>query len=125
MDATAPGRLRAAVGEPANFREPPDAGIVARELGLQAISLSCATIFHASTVNAEVIGLELMKMEPKFAPKYLPFKRAMDHDTRNLHARAIPYGSYTETAAANGLVLIGFAVLATMVISLLVRFRIL
>jgi hypothetical protein len=65
-----------------------------------------------------------MKMEPKFARKYLPFKKVLDHDTRNLHARAIPYGSYTETAAANGLVLIGFAVLVTMVISLLVRFRI-
>jgi hypothetical protein len=64
-------------------------------------------------------------MEPKFTGKYLPFKRVMDHDTRNLHARAVPYGSYTETAAANGLVLIGFAVLVTMMLSLLVRFRIL
>ena len=64
-------------------------------------------------------------MEPKFAAKYMPFKRVMDHDTRNLHARAIPYGSYTETAAANSLVLIGFAVLLTMMFSLLVRFRIL
>jgi hypothetical protein len=64
-------------------------------------------------------------MEPKLTGKYLPFRRVMDHDTRNLHAHAVPYGSYTETAAANGLVLIGFAVLITMVISLLVRFRIL
>jgi hypothetical protein len=64
-------------------------------------------------------------MEPRFAAKYLPFKRMTDHETRNLHARAIPYGSYSETAAANGLVLIGFAVLVTMVISLLIRFRIL
>jgi hypothetical protein len=64
-------------------------------------------------------------MEPKLTGKYLPFRRVMDHDTKNLHAHAIPYGSYTETAAANGLVLIGFAVLITMVISLLVRFRIL
>ena len=64
-------------------------------------------------------------MEPKLPAKYLPFKRVLDHDTRNLHARAIPYGSYAETAAANGLVLIGFAVLATMLVSLLVRFRIL
>jgi len=48
-------------------------------------------------------------MEPKRTGKYLPFKRVIDHDTRNLHARAIPYGSYAETAAANGLVLIGFA----------------
>ncbi len=64
-------------------------------------------------------------MEPKLTGKYLPFKRVIDHDTRNLHARAIPYGSYAETAAANSLVLIGFAVLVTMVISLLVRFRIL
>ena len=64
-------------------------------------------------------------MEPKLSGKYLPFKRVMDHDTRNLHARAIPYGSYSETAAANGLVLIGFAVFFTMVISMLVRFRIL
>ena len=64
-------------------------------------------------------------MEPKLTGKYLPFRRVMDHDTRNLHAHAIPYGSYTETAAANSLVLIGFAVLITMVISLLVRFRIL
>jgi len=64
-------------------------------------------------------------MEPKLPAKYLPFKRAIDHRTRNLHARAIPYGSYAETAAANGLVLIGFAVLAAMLVSLLVRFRIL
>ena len=64
-------------------------------------------------------------MEPKFAAKYMPFKRMMDHDTRNLHARAIPYGSYSETAAANGLVLIGFAVLVTTMFSLLVHFRIL
>ena len=64
-------------------------------------------------------------MEPKLPAKYLPFKRVMDHDSRNLHARAIPYGSYSETAAANGLVLIGFAVFVTMVISMLVRFRIL
>jgi hypothetical protein len=76
-------------------------------------------------VNAEEIELELMTMEPKLPAKYLPFKRVMDYDTRNLHARAIPYGSYAETAAANGLVLIGFAVFVTMVISLLVRFRIL
>jgi hypothetical protein len=76
-------------------------------------------------VNVEEIGLELIKMEPKLTGKFLPFKRAMDHDTRNLHARAIPYGSYSETAAANGLVLIGFAVLAAMVFSLLIRFRIL
>jgi hypothetical protein len=117
------------VGEPADFREPPDAVIAANVLvqprSLQAVSLSCAAIFHASRVNVEEIGLEFMTMEPKFAPKYLPFKRVMDHDTRNLHARAIPYGSYTETAAANGLVLIGFAVLAAMVVSLLIRFRIL
>ena len=64
-------------------------------------------------------------MEPKLPAKYLPFKRVMDHDTKNLHARAIPYGSYSETAAANSLVLIGFAVFVTMVISMLVRFRIL
>jgi hypothetical protein len=64
-------------------------------------------------------------MEPKLPAKYVPFKRVIDHNTRNLHARTIPYGSYTETAAANGLVLIGFAVLAAMVVSLLVRFRIL
>jgi hypothetical protein len=76
-------------------------------------------------VNADETELELMTMEPKLAAKYLPFKRVMDHDTRNLHARAIPYGSYTETAAANGLVLIGFAVFVTMMISALIRFRIL
>jgi len=64
-------------------------------------------------------------MEPKLSAKYLPFKRVMDHDTRNLHARAIPYCSYTETAAANGLVLIGFAVFVTMMISMLIRLRIL
>jgi len=45
-------------------------------------------------------------MEPKLPAKYLPFKRAIDHRTINLHARAIPYGSYAETAGANGLVLI-------------------
>jgi len=41
-------------------------------------------------------------MEPKLTGKYLPFKRVIDHDTRNLHARAIPYGSYAETVCGAG-----------------------
>ncbi len=63
-------------------------------------------------------------MEPKLA-KYRHFTRIMNHETKNFRARAIPYGSYSETAAASGLVLIGFAVLASMIISMLVTFGIL
>lgn len=63
-------------------------------------------------------------MEPKLA-KYRHFTRVMDHETKNFRGRAIPYGSYSETAAASGLVLIGFAVLASMVVSMLVMIGIL
>jgi hypothetical protein len=52
------------------------------------------------------------------------FKRALTHKTRVFQARAIPYGSYTETFAASALVLIGLAVLAATTVSILVTLAI-
>jgi hypothetical protein len=46
-------------------------------------------------------------MNAKSAAKYRYLTRIANHETRNIRARAIPYGSYTETAAANALVLMG------------------
>jgi hypothetical protein len=64
-------------------------------------------------------------MNAKSAAKYRYLTRIANHETRNIRARAIPYGSYTETAAANALVLIGLGVLAVAMFSILIKFRIL
>jgi hypothetical protein len=51
--------------------------------------------------------------------------RIANHQTKNFRPRAIPYGSYSETAAASAMSLIGLAVLAATMFSVLVKFRIL
>jgi hypothetical protein len=63
-------------------------------------------------------------MEPKLAANYRHFTRVTPHETKVVHPRAIPYGSYSEGVAIEALVLIGLAVLTTMTVSMLVAFSI-
>jgi hypothetical protein len=63
-------------------------------------------------------------MEPKLAANYRHFTRVTPHETKVVHPRATPYGSYSEGVAIEALVLIGLAVLTTMTVSMLVAFSI-
>ena len=67
----------------------------------------------------------LKKMEPKLAANYQHFTRVTPHDTKVVHARAIPYGSYNEDTAALGLALIGLALMIATTLSLLLAFKVL
>ncbi len=63
-------------------------------------------------------------MEPKLAANYQHFTKVAPHETKIVHPRAIPYGSYSEGVAIEALVLIGLAVLTAMTVSMLVTFSI-
>ena len=56
-------------------------------------------------------------MKPESAAKHPELTEVMDHETKNVQARAIPLGSYAETAAANALVLIALGTLLTTMFS--------
>lgn len=64
-------------------------------------------------------------MGPKLAANYRHFTRVTPHETKVVHARAIPYGSYDEDTVALALALIGVALMTVAVISMLVAFSIL
>lgn len=64
-------------------------------------------------------------MNTKQAEIYRHFTNVVPHDTKVVHARAIPYGSYNEDTAAFGLAMIGLALMIATTISLLVAFSIL
>ena len=64
-------------------------------------------------------------MKPKHAEIYRHFTNVMPHDTKVVHARAIPYGSYNEDTAALGLALIGLALMVATTISMLLAFSVL
>jgi hypothetical protein len=51
-------------------------------------------------------------MKLKFATRSVHFARFVTRQTGKFYARAIPYGSYTESAAARALMVIGLGVLA-------------
>jgi len=50
-------------------------------------------------------------MEPKSATNYRHFTRVTPYETKIVHPRAIPYGSYSEGVAIEALALIGLAIL--------------
>ena len=64
-------------------------------------------------------------MKPKHAEIYRHFTNVMPHDTKVVHARAIPYGSYKEDNAALGLAMIGLALMVVTVLAMLVSFSVL
>ena len=64
-------------------------------------------------------------MRTKQAEIYRHFTNVMPHDTKVVHARAIPYGSYNEDTAALGLALIGLALMIATTLSLLLAFKVL
>jgi len=63
-------------------------------------------------------------MNPEQVVKYRFLTRIANHQTMSFIRRAIPYGSYTETAAANALMLIGLGALAMALFSTLIEFKI-
>jgi hypothetical protein len=63
-------------------------------------------------------------MEPKLPLNYRHLTRITPHETKIVHPRAIPYGSYSEGLAIEALSLIGLAVLTAMTVSMLVAFSI-
>jgi hypothetical protein len=64
-------------------------------------------------------------MEPKFALNYRHFTRITPHDTKIVHPRAIPYGSYDEDTMALILALSGLAVMIATTLSMLIAFSVL
>ncbi len=64
-------------------------------------------------------------MQTKLATNYRHYTNVMPHDTKVVHARAIPYGSYNEDTAALGLALIGLALMIATTLSLLLAFKVL
>jgi hypothetical protein len=64
-------------------------------------------------------------MEPRFATNCRHFTRITPHETKVVHARAIPYGSYDEDTAALTLALIGLALMVVTILSMLVAFSVL
>jgi hypothetical protein len=64
-------------------------------------------------------------MEPKLACNYQHFTRVIPHDTKIVHARAIPYGSYDEDTLALTLALTGLALMVVTTVSTLIAFQIL
>jgi hypothetical protein len=63
-------------------------------------------------------------MESKMAMNYRHFTRVTPYETKTIHLRALPYGSYSEGLAIEALSLIGLAVLTAATVSLLVAFAI-
>ena len=64
-------------------------------------------------------------MEPKLATNYRHFTRVTPHDTKVVHARAIPYGSFDEDTAALILAMIGLALMGVATVSMLIAFSVL
>jgi hypothetical protein len=64
-------------------------------------------------------------MEPKLALNYRHFTRITPHDTKIVHPRAIPYGSYDEDTMALILALSGLAVMIATTLSMLIAFSVL
>jgi len=64
-------------------------------------------------------------MEPKLVANYRHFTRITPHETIVAHPRAIPYGSYDEDTAALSLAVIGLALMAGAILSMLVAFSVL
>jgi hypothetical protein len=64
-------------------------------------------------------------MRTKSAVDCRHFTNVTPHDTKIVHARAIPYGSYNEDTAALGLALIGLALMVATTLSLLLAFKVL
>ena len=64
-------------------------------------------------------------MEPKFARNYQHFTKVIPHDTKIVHERAIPYGSYDEDTLALTLALTGLALMVVTTVSTLFAFHIL
>ena len=64
-------------------------------------------------------------MRTKQAETYRHFTNVTPHETKVVHARAIPYGSYNEDTAALGLALIGLALMIATTLSLLLAFKVL
>lgn len=63
-------------------------------------------------------------MEPKLFNNYRHLTMIANHDTRTVHPRAIPYGTYSEGLVARVLVLLGFALFTVTVVSMLMTFKI-
>lgn len=64
-------------------------------------------------------------MEPRLAANYRHFTMVTPHNTKVVHARAIPYGSYDEDTAALILAFTGLALMAVATISMLIAFAVL
>ena len=64
-------------------------------------------------------------MEPKLATNYRHFTRVTPHDTKTVHPRAIPYGSFDEDTVALILAMTTLALMAVATVTLLVAFKVL
>jgi hypothetical protein len=64
-------------------------------------------------------------MEPRLAANYRHFTMVTPHETKVVHPRAIPYGSYDEDTMALVLALTGLALMAVATISMLIAFSVL
>jgi hypothetical protein len=64
-------------------------------------------------------------MDPRLVTDYRHFTMVTPHDTKVVHARAIPYGSYDEDTTALVLALTGLALMAATTVSMLIAFSVL
>ena len=64
-------------------------------------------------------------MDPRLAADYRHFTMVTPHDTKVVHARAIPYGSFDEDTAALILAMIGLALMGVATVSMLIAFSVL
>ena len=64
-------------------------------------------------------------MDPRLAADYRHFTIVTLHDTKVVHARAIPYGSFDEDTMALVLALTGLALMAAATVSMLIAFSVL
>lgn len=63
-------------------------------------------------------------MKTNLVENYRHFANAIPHETKLAHPRAIPYGSHSEGAAMEAMVLMGLALLTAMTVLVLVAFSI-
>jgi hypothetical protein len=63
-------------------------------------------------------------MEPKSARNYRYFTRVTPHDTKTVHPRAIPYGSFDEDTVALVLAWTGLLLMAVATVSMLIVFHV-
>jgi hypothetical protein len=64
-------------------------------------------------------------MEPRLAANYRHFTMITPHETKVVHPRAIPYGSYDEDTMALILAFSGLALTAVATVSMLIAFSVL